>query len=62
MQNPSSCDCKGNKARKTDEYLDTKNYSCKKRLIGKLVLEYEDEMVNTTKTSPDDKKKKHVKK
>ena len=46
-----------NKAYKTDEYLDTK-----KRLIGKLVLECEDEMLNTTETSPNDKKRNMGKK
>ena len=45
----------GNKACKVDEYLDTKNCSSKKRLIGKLVLVREDELLNTTETSPDDK-------
>ena len=55
MWNPSTCNCKCNKACKVDEYLDTKNCSCKKRLIGKLVLVREDELLNTTETSPDDK-------
>ena len=31
------CDCEYNKACKIDEYLDIKNCSCEKRLIGKLV-------------------------
>ena len=40
-----------NKACKIDEQLDTKkNCFCEKRLIGKLVLEYEDEILNTTET------------
>ena len=30
--------------------MDTKNYSCEKRLVGKLVLECEDEILNTTET------------
>ena len=30
------------------EYLDTKNCSCEKCLVSKLVLECEDEMLNTT--------------
>ena len=54
--NPSKCDCECNKACKIDEYLNIKNFSCKKRLIGKLVLEYEDEILDTTKTLLNDKK------
>ena len=38
------------------EYLNTKNCSCKERLIGKLVLDCEDEILNTTETLLDDKK------
>ena len=38
------------------EYLNTKNCSCKERLIGKLVLDCEDELLNTTETLLDDKK------
>ena len=33
---------------KIDETLDIKNCSCGKRLVGKLVLEGEDEILNTT--------------
>ena len=51
MWNPSTCDCKGNKACKIDGYLDIKSCSCQKCLIGKLPLECEDEMLNTTETS-----------
>ena len=43
--------CKGSKAWKIGEYLDIKNGSCEKRLIDKLVLECEDERLNTTETS-----------
>ena len=42
--NPSACDFQCNKACKIDEFLDIKNWSCEKRLIGKLVLECEDEI------------------
>ena len=35
--NPSMSNCECNKACKTDEYLDTKNCSCKKCLFGRLV-------------------------
>ena len=38
------------------EYLNTKHCSCKERLIGKLVLDCEDEILNTTETLLDDKK------
>ena len=44
MWNPSTCDCECNKACKIDEYLDIKNCSCEKCLIGKLLLECEDEI------------------
>ena len=55
MWNSSTYDCKCNKACKIDEYLDIRNCSCEKCLIGKLVLEFEDEILNTTETSLDDK-------
>ena len=44
-----ACEC--NNACKIDEYLDTKNCLCKKRLNSKLVLECEDKTFNTTETS-----------
>ena len=44
--NPSTCGCKCNKACKIDEYLDTKNFSYKKSLTGKLLLACEDVMLN----------------
>ena len=40
-------DCECDKACKIDEYLDIKNCSCEKRLIGTLVLESKNEMLNT---------------
>ena len=52
----STCDCNCNKACKIGKYLDIKNCSFEKRLFGKLVLANEDEMLNTTETSTDDKK------
>ena len=55
MWNPSTCDSECNNACKIDEHLDTKNNI--KRLIGKLVLGCEDKILNTTETSPDDKKR-----
>ena len=48
--------CKCNKACRTDEYLNTNNCLCKKCLIDKIVLECQDEILNTTETSLDDKK------
>ena len=41
---------------KIDEYLDIKYCLCEKYLLEILVLVCEDEMVNTTKTSLNDKK------
>ena len=56
MGNTSTCDCKCDMTCKIDKYLDIKNCLCKKLLIGKLVLECEDEILNTTEISLDDKK------
>ena len=53
MRNSCICDC--DKACKIDEYLDIKNCSCEKYLIGKFVLGWEDEILNKNKTSPDNK-------
>ena len=38
MWDASMCDCECNKACKINEYLDTKNCSCKKLLFGELVF------------------------
>ena len=56
MWNPSTYDCECNKACKIDEYLDIKNCSCEKHVIGKLVLEYEDKILSTTETLLNNKK------
>ena len=61
MWNPSTCDCECNKVWKTDEYLHAKICSCEKLLIGKLVLEFEDQIFKTTETLLNDKKQ-HVRK
>ena len=45
---PRTCEC--NKACKSDEHLDIENCSCEKDLIGKLVLECRDGILNTTET------------
>ena len=49
MWNPNTCGCECNKASKIDGKL-----FMRKCLIGKLVLGCEDEILNTTETSPDD--------
>ena len=51
MWNASTCDCKCNEACKIDEYLDTKNCSCRKRLFGKLMLICEDNVLNTSENN-----------
>ena len=56
MYDPSTCHCECNKAHKIDEYLDIKKCLCKKRLFGKLVLECEDETLNTTENLLNDKR------
>ena len=45
MWNPTTCDCK------KWRIFSIKNCSCKKGLIGELVLECEDEILNATETS-----------
>ena len=54
--NPSTHDDECNKTCKIDEYLDIEKFLCEKRLIGKKVLQCEDEKLNTTETFPDDKR------
>ena len=54
--NTSTYSCEFNKACKFDEHLNTKNCSCIKRLFGKLVFAYEDEILNATQTLLVDKK------
>ena len=56
MRNPRAYDYKCNRTSKIDEYLYLENFLCRERLISKLVLEGENEILNTTETSPDDKK------
>ena len=62
MWNPSTRDCAINQACKIDKYLDIKNCSCEKLLIGKSVIQCEDEVLNITETSIGDKKKNMQKK
>ena len=56
MWRPGTCDCECNKACKIDEYLDIKSCSFKKRLICRVALEREEEILNTAETSLDDEK------
>ena len=56
MWNSSTGDCKYNKACKIDKYLDVKNFSCKKRQLGKLALACEDQILNRTETSLEHRK------
>ena len=56
MWNSSTCDCEFNEACKIDQYFNIKSCSCEKRLIGKLILEREGEILNATENSLDDKK------
>ena len=44
------------KAFKVDHYLDNKKRLCKKLLFGKLVLAFENRILNSTVISLDDKK------
>ena len=53
MWNPSTCDCDCKKSCKIDKYLDVKNYSYEKHLIGKLVITYEDQILNRGEASLD---------
>ena len=54
--NPSTCGFGCNKTCTIGEYLDIKHFLCKKRLYGKLVLAYEDEISNAAETSFMDEK------
>ena len=54
--NTSTYDCECNKAWKSNEYLKTKSFSCKKRLIDKIELTCADKILNATEASRNDKK------
>ena len=41
------CECECDKSSNFDEYLDYANCKCRKKLIEKLVLECEEEILNT---------------
>ena len=53
--NLSTCDSECNRACKIDKFLDSKYCSCGKQLTRRLVLECEDEILNTTETLTNDK-------
>ena len=57
MWYPSTCNYECNKTFKVDYYLDNKKRLCKKLLFGKLVLAFENRILNSTVISLDDKKK-----
>ena len=48
---PSTSNCECNKTCRIDKCLDIRNCSCEKRLFGKLVLAWVDEILNATETS-----------
>ena len=56
LWNPSTWDWECNKACKIDKYLDIKNFSCEKRLFDKIVLACEDQILNHTGASLEEKK------
>ena len=49
------CDCEYNNVCKINEYIDAKNCSSEKSIIDKLVLTCEDEILNATEISFDNK-------
>ena len=59
---PRTFDCECNKAYKIEECSSIKHCSGKKCLIGKLVLECEDEILSVNGTCPDDTKRNMLKK
>ena len=56
MWNRSACDCECNRACKVDKYLGIENCSLERNLFGKLVLECENQMSNTTETLLNERK------
>ena len=61
MWNPSVFDCEYNKTWTLIIKNDIKNSSCKKCIIGKLLLECQDEILNKTETLLDDKNAAYTK-
>ena len=58
----NTCDSKTKRTCEFGKYLDIKNCSQEISLFGKLVLPFEDEILNITETSLPDKKVTHKKK
>ena len=56
MVNHTTCDFECNKACKIDKYSNFNSYPSKKHVIGKLLLEFEDEILNTSESCSDDQK------
>ena len=56
MHDPSKCDYECYKMCEIGEYLYIKNYACKEHVIDNLMVTYENETLNTTKTTIVDKK------
>ena len=54
--NPSTCNWECNKVCKINKYLHIKHCSCEIPLFCKLVIAYEDGILNTTVTSPVDER------
>ena len=59
--NPSACECECDKSYNFDEYLDYPSCKCGKKLIDKLGLQCEDEILNTTDTISTADTKQHLK-
>ena len=51
---PNTCKCEFDKSCDVGEYLDYANFKCRQRLIDKIVLESEDEILNTISLSTRD--------
>ena len=49
MWNPNTCECQCDKWCKTGQYLDHKNCVCKNKLIGRLIEECTNVMINNNK-------------
>ena len=58
--NSSTCNSDSNIACKIDEYLDIENCLHEKYLLDKLVLAREEEILNTTEISLNDKQELHL--
>ena len=57
--NPSNCKCEYDKLYDFVEYLDYKNCKCRKRLVGKLIEEYNENIAQTSLIKINSTKCKH---